>query len=90
MVRDVNPISHLQFADDTLIFCGANEVQVKNVKAILICFEAVSSLKINFFKSELIRLMVEDQKKGQFAEILGCRVVSLPITYLGLPLSVDS
>ena len=38
---DVNPISHLQFVDDTWIFCEANEDQVKNVKAILICYEAI-------------------------------------------------
>lgn len=42
-------IAHLQFADDTIIFCDANEDQIRNVKAILLCFEAVSSLKVNFF-----------------------------------------
>ena len=83
---DVNPISHLQFADDTLIFCETNEDQVKNVKAILICYEAVSGLKINFFKIELIGIRVDDPKMIQFADILGCRVRSLPTTYLGLPL----
>ena len=68
---DINPISHLQFVDDTLIFCGAEEDQVKNVKAIFICYEAVLGLKINFFKSELIGLRVEDHKMVQFADILG-------------------
>ena len=53
-------ISHLQFADDTLIFCEAKEDQIKNVKAILYCFEAVLGLKINFFKSELIGIRVEE------------------------------
>lgn len=32
----------------SLIFCEASEYQVKNVKATLICFEAVSGLKVNF------------------------------------------
>lgn len=42
-------ISHLQFADDTLLFCDAQEDQVKNIKAIHLCFEAVSRMKVNFF-----------------------------------------
>ena len=47
-------ITHLQFADNTIIFCDAKEEQIKNVVAILRCFEAVSGLKVIFFKSELI------------------------------------
>lgn len=42
-------VSHLQFADDILIFCEAREDQVRNIKATLICFEAVSGMKIIFF-----------------------------------------
>lgn len=48
-VPNVSPIEkHLQFADDTLIVCDANEDQRRNVKAILLCFEATSGLKIDF------------------------------------------
>ena len=31
-------VSHLLFADDTLVFGGANESQIRNVGALLICF----------------------------------------------------
>lgn len=34
-------LTHLQFADDTIILYDANEDQVKNVKVIMLCFEAV-------------------------------------------------
>ena len=37
-------ISHLQFADDMLLFSDANEDQLCNVKAILLCLEVVSGL----------------------------------------------
>ena len=47
-------VSHLQLDDDTLLFSDADEEEIKNVKATQLCFEAVSGLKINFFKSELI------------------------------------
>lgn len=69
----------------TLIFCEAEEDQVQNIKATLICVEAVSGLKINFFKSELIGIGV-DSYRPVFANILGFKIGSFPIIYLGLPL----
>ena len=53
-------VSLLQFADDSLIFCEGFEDHIRNVKAILTCFEAVLGLKINFFKNELIGIRVGD------------------------------
>ena len=41
-------ITHLQFVDDTIIFCDAKEEQIKNVVAILRCFEVVLGLKVIF------------------------------------------
>lgn len=41
--REPLVVSFLQFADDTLIFCGAEEKEIVNVKAFLLCFEAVSA-----------------------------------------------
>jgi hypothetical protein len=39
--------SHLLFADDTLIFSDANSKQLRHLRYIFLCFEAVSGLKIN-------------------------------------------
>jgi hypothetical protein len=39
-------VSHLLFADDTVIFCEPNVEQVRNLRCVLLCFEAVSGLKI--------------------------------------------
>lgn len=49
-------ISHLQFADDTMIFCDAEERQLGFLRYILCCFEAVSDLKINLANSELFQV----------------------------------
>ena len=38
-------VTQLQFADDTLLFCDAEMEEVQNVKAIMLCFEAISGLK---------------------------------------------
>lgn len=85
-VLTVPRITHLQFADDTIIFCGAKEEQVKNVVAILRCFEAVSGLKVNLAKSSLIGIATEESTLDWLVDIMGCKVDSLPSCFLGLPL----
>lgn len=50
---------------------------MKNVVPIIRCFEAVSGLKINLFKSELIRIGVEGQALNQMPEFMGCKVGAL-------------
>jgi hypothetical protein len=76
---------HLLFADDTLIFCRANPGHLRYLCCLFLCFEAVSSLKINLAKSKLVLIGTVSNLEG-FARILGCRISSLPLKYLGLPL----
>ena len=47
-------VSHLLFADDTILFCDANEEQILHVRMLLLCFEAVIGLKVNALKSEMV------------------------------------
>ncbi|RVW53855.1 LINE-1 reverse transcriptase-like [Vitis vinifera] len=47
-------VSHMLFADDTIIFCEANKEQVSALSWILAWFEAASGLRINLDKSVLI------------------------------------
>ncbi|XP_071729292.1 uncharacterized protein [Rutidosis leptorrhynchoides] len=44
-------VSHLQYADDTIIFGKWNKSEVRHVLTILKCFEDLSGLKINLNKS---------------------------------------
>jgi hypothetical protein len=54
---------------------------------LLLCFEAVSGLKINSFKFEIV-LVGEVGDVEELVGILGCGVGALPIKYLGLLLGV--
>ena len=78
-------ISHLLFADDTLVFCEANPDRLRFLRMVLLCFEAVSGLKINLAKSVLVPVGDVDNV-DELADIMECGVSSLPLKYLGLPL----
>jgi hypothetical protein len=78
-------VSHLLFANDTLIFCEPKVEHIQHLKCLLLCFEAVSGLKINLSKSMIVPIGAMGNLEV-LSNILGCRVESLPLTYLGLPL----
>ena len=83
---DVTNISHLLFADDTLVFCKDSEDEMLYLNWILLYFEALSGLRINLDKSVILPVG-EVENLNQLASELGCRVGSLSSSYLGLPLS---
>jgi hypothetical protein len=78
-------ISHLLFAGDTLVFCGANPDHLHYLRLLFLSFEAVSGLKINLAKLVLVPVGYVNNM-DELASILGCRVSSLPLKYLGLSL----
>jgi hypothetical protein len=47
-------ISHIQYADDTIIMIDTSEQSIRNLKkSSFIVFEWLTSLKINYHKSEV-------------------------------------
>ncbi|RVW46326.1 LINE-1 reverse transcriptase-like [Vitis vinifera] len=83
----VMEVSHLLFADDTIIFCEAKKEYLTSLSWILAWFEAASGLRINLAKSVLIPIG-EVEEIEEMAVELGCKVGALPSVYLGLPLGV--
>ncbi|KAK2654791.1 hypothetical protein Ddye_014647 [Dipteronia dyeriana] len=79
-------ISHLQFADDTVLFIEPSLEYLSNMKRILRCYELASGLKINFHKSCLVKVRKKDLRDENWAKVFRCSLSSLPLTYLGLPL----
>lgn len=73
--------SHLQFADDTIIFLKPGVSNISNLKRVLQRFQLASGLKINFNKSSLYTW--GELESNAWANLIGCKEGELPIRYLG-------
>ncbi|RVW93915.1 putative mitochondrial protein [Vitis vinifera] len=81
-------VSHLLFADDTLVFCEASEYQMVYLNWLLMWFEAISGLRINLDKSEILPIGRVENLEALALEV-GCKVGRLPSSYLGIPLGAN-
>lgn len=80
-------ITHLQYADNTIIMTEGDAESIRNVKFLLYCFEWMSGLKINYHKSEVVAFGYGEIQQQEIANALNCKVGKLPMTYLGFPIS---
>ena len=78
-------VTHILFADDTLVMCNANIDQMLFLHLILSWFEIILGLKINLDKSKLVPMGVVPNFET-LVDALGCKQGSVPMKYLGLPL----
>jgi hypothetical protein len=53
-------------------------------------YEQVSGMRINFHKSEMVPINLDDESVHRLAHILACPVGKFPIKYLGIPLHFDN
>jgi hypothetical protein len=80
-------ISHIQYVDDTILMVEGDDNSIINMKFILYCFEWLSSLRINYHKSEAYMFEMEEKDRFRITNMLNCQIGQLPIKYLGIPLS---
>jgi hypothetical protein len=80
-------ITHIQYADDTILMVEGHDESIVNMKFILYCFEWMSGLKINYHKSEAYFFGMDELDSRRIANMLNCTMGSLPMKYLGIPLS---
>jgi hypothetical protein len=79
-------ITHLCFVDDLMIYYQADKDSVRVLKRALDDFAVLLGLVINPNKSHVFLLGVDDDLKASLLDLLGFRLGSLPIRYLGVPL----
>jgi hypothetical protein len=77
-------ITHLQYADDIIIFLNLDEQSIIHTKFLLYCFENMSGLKINYQKSEVYVLGCSEGETAKVAQMFNCNVGQLPMKYLGV------
>ena len=78
-------ITHLQFADDTIIFSSSRWEEIVVLKRILRCFELSFELRMNLSKCMLVGIGTSNDEVQLLASKLLCRVRSLPFPYSSLP-----
>ena len=83
-------LTHLQFADDTLIIGEKSWLNVCNMRSMLLLFEELSGLKVNFHKSMLTGVNIYASWLLEAAVLMNCRRGTIPFVYLGLPIEGDS
>lgn len=76
-------ISHLQFADDTIIFINDTWHSIKGIKIVLTIFELLSGLKINYNKSFIYAPSSPPVLARSWASWLKCEADSIPFMHLG-------
>ena len=76
----------LQYADDNIMFLDNDLEKARNLKCILLCFEMMSGMRINYDKSEIVPLNLDDQDTLEISDSFGCPAGTFPIKYLGIPL----
>ncbi|KAE8711371.1 Ethanolamine-phosphate cytidylyltransferase [Hibiscus syriacus] len=83
---DALSLTHLQFADDLIVFCRDSSTYILNIKRVLRTFSIMTGLHLNMSKSNLYGINVEGEVLNEYAKEIGCAVGVLPTVYLGLPL----
>jgi hypothetical protein len=79
----------LQYDDDTLIFLNHDYISACYLKWVMVCFEQISGMKINYHKSDLTHVLLEDEEIQEYAKVFCCIIGPFPFRYLGVPLHYE-
>jgi hypothetical protein len=80
-------VTHLQYAHEAVLFLKLEGNNIANLKFLLICFEILLGLKINFLKSEVLVLGASPQEQARVANMFNCQLGAFPLAYLGFPMA---
>jgi hypothetical protein len=82
-------ITHLLFADDSLMFCRANIEEVNYINSIILDYQNASGQLVNINKSELLfSKYVKEEVKRSIHNILPMQQVEQFSKYLGMPTNI--
>jgi hypothetical protein len=87
-LRHTSEFPIIQYADDTLIVMEACSNQLMVLKALLQTFGDSTGLKVNYHKSVMVPINVQEDRLQHLARTFGRDRGTLPFTYLGLPIGL--
>lgn len=79
---------HLEYANNLLVMTTGGGEDLRIIKLILFLFEGLSGLTVNLAKSRLYSSPRNTVPLLHLTETVHCGKGSLPLTYLGIPISV--
>lgn len=80
--------NHLMFADNLILVTRASRQSARNIKLFLNIYQNLTGQKLNLLKSEIFFPTWCNKKiRSTIAWILGIKIGSFPLTYLGIPIS---
>ncbi|XP_057840094.2 uncharacterized protein LOC131049990 [Cryptomeria japonica] len=82
----IDPISHSQFVDDTVLFGEASEKEAMAMKLLLSDYEKGSGQRMDIDKSLIYFFNTNIRMQSKIGEILGFLTGSFPMKYLGVQL----
>ncbi|KAL8469377.1 hypothetical protein ACS0TY_032270 [Phlomoides rotata] len=83
-------ISHLQYADDTILVGQATIKNIWALKCNFANFELLSGLRVNYSKCSLFGTNLDGDLLKDMASFLGCDVGAFPMSYLAIRIGADS
>lgn len=82
MARNAPSISHLFFADDTILFTRENVHEADAIKRIISLYERVYGQQINLQKTEItVSANIDAMKRDELSNILGVHAVQNTLGY---------
>ena len=87
--RNGPKITHLFFADDSLLFCKAQKKDCQHIMSILQLYEKVSGQKINMEKSAIyFSSNTKSEDRGMLRQLLKVQAALEEDRYLGIPIMI--
>jgi hypothetical protein len=89
IAQNAPKVSHLFFADDSIIFCKAKKEEAIQLKAIFDEYQRISGQLINMAKSDMtFSPNIQPAIKDDFKGILPFNITSSILKYLGMPTQI--
>jgi hypothetical protein len=71
-------IISLPYADDTLLFLRHNTNDACHLRCLMMCFEHLLGMKINYNKSVMVPVNLEEEETQEYTKIFCCNLGSFP------------